>query len=96
MASNSTLFWNCNAVTQDVINVAGTLTLPAVATVIVSEETFGDIGLAPRVLVTFASGPAPMLLANWTVVGAPPGTSVRVGNNQVYLTRPGGTMISIF
>jgi len=96
MAANSTLFWNCNAVTQDVINVTGTLTLPAVATVIVSEATLGDIGPTPRVLFTFATGPAPTLLTGWQIIGAPQGTVARVGNNQVYLVRIGGTMISIF
>jgi hypothetical protein len=95
MAANSTLFWNCNAVTQDVIKVTGTLTLPTVATVIVDEDTLGDLAFVPRVLFTFATGPAPTLLTSWQIIGAPQGTVVRVDSNRVVLYRPGGTLISI-
>jgi autotransporter-associated beta strand protein len=95
MASNSTNIWNCNAVTQDVINVTGTLTLPSVATVIVNEDMVGDIGLKPRTLFTFTTGPASGRLPNWVIIGADERTAVRVDGKQVTLFRLGGTMITI-
>lgn len=96
MAPTSTLIWNCNATTQDVIQVTGQLTLPTVATVIVSEATTGDFDrFQPPILFTFGSGPSDGMLLGWSVTGAH-NYKPYVKNNQVILKRTWGTLISVY
>ena len=98
MAENSTYVWNYNGSTQDLINVTGTLTLPTVATVNVSQVS-GTMP-KPAVLFTFVTGAGAAAsngtLVGWVINGARPGTRVRVLNGQVIMDTPKGTLISIF
>lgn len=99
MAESSTYIWNYNGSTQDLINVTGTLTLPTVATVNVSQVISGTLP-NPAVLFTFANGAGAAAangkLGSWVINGARPGTQVSVLNGQVIMGLPRGTLISIF
>lgn len=96
LAADSTLLWNYDNTNYDVIHVAGTLTLPAVATVQVSRVSGKLPPLAT--LATYNSLAGSSNLQNWKVVGdsVQPRTYVRINNNEVQLVSPTGTLISIF
>ncbi|MEI6644499.1 MAG: Ig-like domain repeat protein [bacterium] len=93
------VYWNYSGTTQDLINVTGTLNLPTMATVNVSQVTSGTLP-NPAVLFTFATGAgvaaANGTLGSWVINGAPPSTRIRVLNNQVIMDKPLGTLIRIF
>jgi len=99
MAANSTYVWNYNGSTQDLINVTGTLTLPTVATVNVSQVISGTMP-NPAVLFTFTTGAGAAAvngtLGSWVINGAQPGTQVSVLNGQVIMGLPRATLISFF
>jgi autotransporter-associated beta strand protein len=96
LAADSTLLWNYDNTNYDVIHVAGTLTLPDVATVQVSRVSGKLPPLAT--LATYRSLAGSSTLQNWKVVGdsVQPRTYVRLNNNEVQLVSPAGTLISIF
>jgi len=97
MAENSIYDWNYNDTTADRVDVAGTLTLPTVATVAVSRVT-GSIAALPYegVLFTCASVvPDAGTLNGWVMTGVRPGTQVKIRNNQVVFVSPRGTMIKV-
>jgi len=98
-ASNLTLnagakvYWNYSATTADVVNVNGTLTLPATATVNVS-----GTGVLPSRGLLFSSA-KPLSgatdLSGWTFTGpgANPTTRAVKSGNQVYLVTSSGMVI---
>lgn len=97
MAENSTVTWNYDSTTSDVIQVSGTLTLPTVATVNVSRVS-GTWPANPSVLfnVTGSVQGTPSL-ANWVVTGdCRPGTRVFLQDNQVLIGFPRGTCVRFF
>ncbi|MEI6647472.1 MAG: autotransporter-associated beta strand repeat-containing protein [bacterium] len=95
LAADSTFLWNYDNTNSDVINVTGTLTLPAVATVQVSRVSGKLPSLAT--LATYNSLAGNSNLQGWKVVGdsVQPRTYVRINNKQVQLVSPTGTLISI-
>ena len=98
MKENSALVWNYNATTNDVIQVNGSLVLPAVATVTVSQVTSGrlpDLGVVFTGFSSLVTNTG--TLGGWVINGARPNTRAIVSGNQVLLeTKPTGTMIRIF
>jgi hypothetical protein len=98
MAENSIYDWNYNDTTSDRVNVAGTVTLPTVATVAVSRVT-GSVAALPYegVLFTCASVvPDAGTLNGWVMTGSRPGTHVKIRGNQVVFVSPRGTMIKVW
>lgn len=95
LAEHATLDWNYHATASDLIQIIGSLTLPNVATVKVSQVTSGKL---PDISVLFSglTGATPMRLYGWTVIGAQPSSYVRVTTTQVQLVTPRGTLVSIF
>ena len=96
LAEGAVIDWNCSDTTQDVAAVAGTLTLPAVATVNVSRVT----GLLPcqGTLFTFGSvTPSSPDLTRWVITGAQANTRVAVRHtpNRVVLATLTGTLIRV-
>ena len=96
LAEVAVIDWNCSDTTQDVAAVAGTLTLPAVATVNVSRVT----GLLPcqGALFTFgAVTPSSPDLTRWVITGAQVNTRVAVRHapNRVVLAPLTGTLIKV-
>jgi len=98
MKENSTYAWNYNDTTNDMIQVNGSLTLPAVATVAVTRVTSGRIPARGILFNGFSSIVTNTgTLSGWVITGAEPNTFAQVEGNQVVLiTRPIGTMIRIF
>ena len=96
LAENAVIDWNYGDSTQDLIAVAGTLTLPTVATVNVSRVS----GTLPvkSVLFTFGSvSPSAPDLTHWVLTGVPANTraSVRTAPNRVVFVTPTGTLIRV-
>lgn len=96
LAESAVIDWNYADATQDVIQVAGALTLPTVATVNVSRVTgsLPDTG----VLFTFGSvTPSSPDLTHWVITGASETTRValRSAPNRVVLATPAGTLIRV-
>jgi hypothetical protein len=88
LAERAVLDWNYADATQDVIRVAGTLTLPTVATVNVSRVTGSLPGTG--ILFTFGSvTPSSPDVTRWVVKGARTDTHVAVLGN------PNGTLIRV-
>lgn len=98
MTENSTCVWNYNDTTSDVVQVNGTLALPAVATVAVSRVTSGKLPERGILFTGFSSlVTSAGTLSGWVITGAAPNTFAQVEGNQVVLvTRPVGTLISLF
>ncbi|MEI6646777.1 MAG: autotransporter-associated beta strand repeat-containing protein [bacterium] len=98
MKENSICVWNYNATTNDVIQVSGSLTLPAVATVAVSRVTSGNLPVRGVLFTGFSSIVTNVgTLSGWVITGAAPRTYAEVQGNQVVLvTRPIGTLLRIF
>jgi autotransporter-associated beta strand protein len=98
MKENSTCIWNYNDTTNDMIQVNGSLTLPAVATVAVTRVTSGRIPARGILFNGFSSIVTNTgTLSGWVITGAMPNTFAQVEGNQVVLvTRPIGTMVRIF
>jgi autotransporter-associated beta strand protein len=97
MTENSSVTWNFDSTTSDVIQVSGTLTLPTVATVNVSRVS-GTWPTNPSVLfnVTGSVQGAPSL-SNWVVTGdCRPGTKVVLQDNQVLIGMPRGTFVRFY
>lgn len=96
LAASAVIDWNYSDATQDVIVVAGTLTLPTVATVNVSRVT-GRLPIK-GVLFTFGSvSPSSPDLSQWVITGALENTRATVlGNpNRVVLVSPTGTLLRV-
>jgi autotransporter-associated beta strand protein len=98
MQENSTCVWNYNDTSRDVIQVNGSLTLPAVATVSVSRVTSGSLPLRGVLFNGFSSIVTNTgTLRGWVITGAAPRTYAEVQGDQVVLvTRPIGTLLRIF
>ncbi len=96
MKENASCLWNYNDTTNDVIQVTGSLTLPNVATVNVSQVTSGQL---PKEGVLFSSG-TPLLgasnLSGWVVRGdgVHADTRMVIRGNRVIISSMGGTLIS--
>jgi autotransporter-associated beta strand protein len=95
MGANSSYNWKYNATTNDGIVVSGTLSLPTVATVNVSQVISGKMP-SSGVLFTFgAVSPASPNLQSWVITGATPSTGLQVVGNQVKLITPTGWLMFV-
>jgi len=93
--AGANVYWNYSATTADVVNVNGTLTLPATATVNVS-----GTGVLPSKGLLFSSANPVSIngatdLSGWTFTGpgAKPTTRAVISGNQVYLVTSSGMVI---
>lgn len=92
--NGAVVYWNYDATTSDVIHVTGTLTLPTVATVVVSQVA----GKMPSSGALFSFGsvsPVSPNLQGWVITGATPTTRARVVGNQVKLITPTGWLMYV-
>jgi autotransporter-associated beta strand protein len=92
--SGSVVNWNYDGSTTNGINVAGTLTLPTVATVNVSRASSVN---QPGLGVLFAGFTNSIAtdLSGWVINGAAPTTCARVDGKLVRLVTPTGFVISV-
>jgi fibronectin-binding autotransporter adhesin len=100
MAGDSTYVWNYSDTAQDLINVKGTLSLPNVATVMVSKIS----GSLPSGAVLFKCGssgtPDGTTLSSWVIIGARPDSKAVVrtvaSQKQVQLVSPTGMILRLY
>lgn len=96
MAENSAYTWNYGDSSNDLIDIKGFLTLPAVATVTVSRAS-GSVNALPASATLFT---APVInnpsgVSGWVVTGALPTSRVKVSGNQVQLVTPTGWVMYV-
>ena len=98
VGANAAIDWNYgDSGTKDLIQVTGTLTLPATATVNISRVTGSSASLPKQAVIL--TGSAPIVrsdFSGWSVTGAGSSSRVRAVGNQVLVITPTGTLLRVF
>ena len=98
VGANAAIDWNYgDSGSKDLIQVTGTLILPAAAAVNISRVTGASASLPKQAVIL--TGSAPIVrsdFSGWSVTGAGNSSRVKAVGNQVLVITPTGTLISVF